>query len=462
MPETNGGGASAAPSTAHWETIWDETYQSSGEAISETAGWRSSYTGEQIPGAQMQDWIERTVERVQSLRPRRVLEIGCGTGMILSRVAPSCDSYHGIDLSVAALARVRADADRKGLDNIVVEQLAANSLASIEGEPFDTIVINSVAQYFPNVDYFVDVIKQCLEKLAPGGAIFVGDVRSRALLEVMLAEIELLKASPETRADELRSRLRKRRDDEPELVLDPELFQAMPRFIPSVGSVEVELKSGRAPSEMTRFRYDVVIRKRGGIPLAPQVTSTEQAPEPCTLEALAGIFRSARLPIRVTGIPNARVASAVAALDELNALSPSARLGSLAGHSNSGFQHTEGIEPEDVRSLVESGDVAIEWSAAGRGFFDAIYRPRMARPAQPNDADVFVIPDPDDGAQPDWSRYANRPVLPEAERSLTRALVTSASAQSAAGVHGPVGVRLARCFAFNTQWQTRSASSAGA
>ncbi|MBS0237569.1 MAG: LLM class flavin-dependent oxidoreductase [Proteobacteria bacterium] len=423
VPAANGSGASAAPSTAHWETIWDETYRGGGEAVSETVGWRSSYTGEQIPEEQMQDWIERTVERVQDLRPQRVLEIGCGTGMILLRVAPNCDRYHGIDLSAAALARVRAEADRKGLGNVVLDQMAANALASMDGGSFDTIVINSVAQYFPNVEYFVDVLKQALEKLAPGGAIFVGDVRSRALLEVMLAEIELLKASPETQADELRTRLRKRHDDEAELVLDPELFLTMAKFIPSVEHVEVELKTGCAPSEMTRFRYDVVIRKRGGISLSSPATTTKQAPQPCTLEALGEILRSAQSPIRVTAIPNARVASAVAALDELNALSPSEKLGLLAGRSTNGPRHPEGIDPEDVRSLAENGDVAIEWSAAGRGFFDAVYRPRTPGATHANDTDAIGIATPGDGAAPDWSQYANCPVLRgTGEDSLASAL----------------------------------------
>lgn len=407
-----GGGALTAPSTEHWGTLWDETYRGSGEAVSETVGWKSSYTGEQISEEQMRDWIERTVERVRSLRPRRVLEIGCGTGMILLRVAPSCELYHGIDLSATALARIRAEADRAGLGNVILDQMAANTLASLDDGPFDTIVINSVAQYFPNVDYFVDVLRQGLEKLAPGGAIFVGDVRSRALLDVMLAEIELSRALPETQADEFRARLCKRHEDEAELVLDPELFLMMPKFLTSAERVDVELKTGRAPSEMTRFRYDVVIRKRGGESRPPMVSTTTRAPEACTLEALGDIFRNAQSPIRVSGIPNARVATAVAALDALNALPPSATLGALAGRSSNGLRHSEGIDPEDVRSLADDGDVAIEWSAAGRGFFDAVYRPRGAATTRANDNGADGISATAvDSVSPDWSRYANRPVL---------------------------------------------------
>ena len=355
---------SSAPTTAQWGTIWDETYQHGG--TSETAGWRSSYTGDLIPEAQMREWIACTIERIQRLRPRRVLELGCGTGMILLRIAPGCELYHGIDLSASALARVKAEADRRGLGGVVLEQRAADTLASLEGGPFDTVVINSVAQYFPSVGYLMDVLATAIGRLAPGGAIFVGDVRHRALLEVMLSEIELQNATSDASAGELQARLRKRLDDEPELVLDPDLFLSLRQRLPEVEDVQVELKMGREPSEMTRFRYDVVIRKRGGMPRLPVVADSRKAPEPCTLEALKTTVRSRPTSLRITGIPNARVSAPLAALRALKARAPADRLDEVAMGPSSG------IDPEDVRELDANYEVAIEWSAAGPGYFDAI------------------------------------------------------------------------------------------
>jgi 2-polyprenyl-3-methyl-5-hydroxy-6-metoxy-1,4-benzoquinol methylase len=226
----------------------------------------------------MREWIECTAERIQRLRPRRVLEVGFGTGMVLFRIAPGCELYHGIDLSAAALARVKTEADRRGLSGVVLEQRAADTLAALEGGPFDTIVINSVVQYFPGVEYLLDVLTAAFERLAPGGAIFVGDVRSRALLEAMLCEIELQKAASDAPAGELQARLKKRLDEESELVLDPNLFLSLRQRLPEVEDVQVELKLGRQPSEMTRFRYDVVIRKRGGTPRLPTVSKRQASP----------------------------------------------------------------------------------------------------------------------------------------------------------------------------------------
>src|SRR5882762_5084381 len=146
----------------------------------------------------------------------------------------------------------------------------------------------------------------------------------------MLCEIELQKTSPDAPAGELQARLKKRLDEESELVLDPNLFLSLRQRLPEVEDVQVELKLGRQPSEMTRFRYDVVIRKRGGMPRLPMVTNTKQAPESCTLEVLKTIVRSGPTSLRLTGIPNARVSAPLAALRALHALFPADRLGQVA------------------------------------------------------------------------------------------------------------------------------------
>ena len=75
------------------------------------AGWNSSYTGEPIPAEEMREWVERHRRAdPRPLAPRRVLEIGCGTGLLLFRVAPRCERYLGTDFSASALAARAAPA----------------------------------------------------------------------------------------------------------------------------------------------------------------------------------------------------------------------------------------------------------------------------------------------------------------------------------------------------------------
>ena len=42
---------------------------------------------------------------------------------------------------------------------------------------FDAVVLNSVVQYFPSAGYLLDVLAVAMRLLAPGGAVFIGDVR---------------------------------------------------------------------------------------------------------------------------------------------------------------------------------------------------------------------------------------------------------------------------------------------
>ncbi len=85
---------------SQWQSVSDETYkQISGDRHStfNFAGWNSSYTGLPIPEAQMREWVEQTVARIQSFQPQQVLELGCGTGMLMFRIAPQCSLYWGWD-----------------------------------------------------------------------------------------------------------------------------------------------------------------------------------------------------------------------------------------------------------------------------------------------------------------------------------------------------------------------------
>src|SRR5204863_211537 len=73
----------------------------------DVSGWRSSYTGEPLGEEEMREWVERTVERVRSLGARRVLEVGCGTGLLTHRLAGECERYVGTDFARESLGGLR-------------------------------------------------------------------------------------------------------------------------------------------------------------------------------------------------------------------------------------------------------------------------------------------------------------------------------------------------------------------
>ncbi|MGK5548621.1 non-ribosomal peptide synthetase, partial [Streptomyces sp. URMC 127] len=243
-----------------WRMLYDDTYGTPGGPDT-LEGWDSSYTGRPIDPGEMKAWLEDTVERVRALRPRRVLEIGCGTGMILSRTAPGCDHYRGTDLSAAVIGELQRTlgGTRPGTGGRV-ELLAAPAHRAVRpGDSFDTVILNSVVQYFPSVDYLLTVLDQAVGAVPGAGHVFLGDLRSLPLLDLFHTSVTVHRAAAGDRARDVRARIARAVHAEEELALDPRLFTALRHRYPRLADVRVLPKAGRYRNELSCFRYDVVL-----------------------------------------------------------------------------------------------------------------------------------------------------------------------------------------------------------
>lgn len=243
-----------------WRTVFDDTYQASNPSAQEIdlAGWNDSATGEPIPEEEMRVWVDETVERITALRPAKVLEIGCGTGQFLLRLAPHCERYVGTDISPEALTRLagQLDADTKA----ELSRRPADDFTGFARGEFDTIVLNSVVQYFPDVSYLLRVLRAALDLLAPGGHLFVGDVRDLRLTEAFHCSVQAARLPDHTPAADLRRLVDQQVAHEEELLIHPALFET----VAPADQVRLLAKSSPHRNELTRFRYDAVITAPGG------------------------------------------------------------------------------------------------------------------------------------------------------------------------------------------------------
>ncbi|HYG61463.1 MAG TPA: amino acid adenylation domain-containing protein, partial [Thermoanaerobaculia bacterium] len=240
---------------AQWESLFDDIYRRGANETDPTfniVGWDSTYTGQPLPREEMVEWLDDTVERIRSLAPRRVLELGCGTGMLLFRLARSAEIYVGTDISRRVLDEVEAHlatwAERPPVE---LQQRRADELSGFAPGSFDTVILNSVVQYFPSADYLAEVIAGAVALVRPGGSIFIGDLRSLPLLDAFHTSVELERAEADLPLDRLRQRIQVRRLHENELVVAPEFFAALKQTLPGVGRVEIHPKRGRAHNELT-------------------------------------------------------------------------------------------------------------------------------------------------------------------------------------------------------------------
>ncbi|MRG98067.1 non-ribosomal peptide synthetase/type I polyketide synthase [Polyangium spumosum] len=293
-----------------WRDIYDGAYRQSRaeDPTFDVTGWMSSYTGEPIPEPTMRVWRDNTVARLLSLGPARVYEIGCGTGLLLHPIAPHCRSYVGADFSAAAVERLRTVSTARGLSQVTVEQREAIDFSGIEPASFNLVVLNSVAQYFPDRHYLEAVLSGAARALRPGGAIFLGDVRCLPLAEAFHASVEFSRARSDEPAAVLAERIQRAVRAEGELLLAPGYFESLRSVVPEISHAEIWLKRGHGADEMTRFRYDVLLFV-GEVGESVTVATTRRYAE--SFGSLASLERwlADERPERaeILGIPNARV-----------------------------------------------------------------------------------------------------------------------------------------------------------
>lgn len=411
----HGGADLSGARVAEWEQVYDRASgRGEGEATFDLSGWVSSYTGAPIPATDMAEAVEAIAGRVLALRPERVLEIGCGTGLLLWRIAPRCDVYVGTELSGATLAALEERVREAGVGNVRLLRREAVDFSGLPAEPFDVVVLNSVVQYFPSADYLLRVLAAAAERVRPGGAIVVGDVRSLPLLSTLHADVVLRGAEPNAAAGPLAATVRRRVEREHELVLDPRFF-ATP--LPGISSAEVLLKRGRSDNELTRYRYDVILRV-GEAPVPPPGPADTRLDglDPARVRQL--LSTSPGGVVEVVGIPNRRVEAAVRAEALLRGPDAPATVAEVLRAASEG---ADGVDPENVWALGEELGVPVEcsWARGDRqGAFDAVFGGRV--PLTPVEADDRPLHNDPLAARrrDEWSRT----VVPELRAALRATL----------------------------------------
>jgi acyl-CoA synthetase (AMP-forming)/AMP-acid ligase II/2-polyprenyl-3-methyl-5-hydroxy-6-metoxy-1,4-benzoquinol methylase/acyl carrier protein len=372
--------ASAQERVAQWRTVFDEVYQHDGAAdpVLSRRVWTSSYTLAPLPDDEIAECVDDTVGRIVALGPRRVWEIGCGTGLLLRRLVPHCSHYHGTDLSEAALRRLRRAADASGepMPELVLRRQAADDFDGIAPDSFDVVVINEVVQYFPDVDYLRKVLQGAARAVRPGGAVFVGGLRSLPLLAAFHTSVQFARAEPELTAGALRSRVERSIHDEKELTVDPAFFAAVLAELPGFDNARVLLKGGRADNEFTRFRYDVTLHRGGAPTPAGRAYEVESVAE--LRDAMLG---SAGGPVSLSAVPNARLTGTGALLRLLADCdddTPVSRLRELVDREAA---DAAAAHPAEVWELADKlgWETVVSWSArGGPTAFDAVCWPRGA------------------------------------------------------------------------------------
>ncbi|KAK5991451.1 Nonribosomal peptide synthetase dtxS1 [Cladobotryum mycophilum] len=252
-----------------WEELFDaETYQAVDQVQPEKVGrdfigWASMYDGSDIDKGEMNEWLDETIKTIlNGGEPRRVLELGTGTGMILFNLLDGLVHYTGFEPSSRAVEFVMKTAKSISTLSDKVEMYKGTA-ADVGKLPSSVapnlVIINSVAQYFPSQEYLFKVVEDIIE-LGSVDTIFFGDVRSHALYKEFRASKVLFNVGgAAVSKGEVRQKMTELERTELELLVDPAFFTTLPSRLPQIEHVEILSKKMKATNELSSYRYAAVL-----------------------------------------------------------------------------------------------------------------------------------------------------------------------------------------------------------
>ena len=125
--------------------------------------------------------LERDGRAQLPLDGLRLLDIGCGGGLLSEPMARLGAQVTGIDVSEKSVAAARIHAQGEGLD---IDYRVAEAAALLEGEArFDAVLNMEVVEHVPDPEL---LLRQCAQLLRPGGVLFVATL-NRTLKSFLLA-----------------------------------------------------------------------------------------------------------------------------------------------------------------------------------------------------------------------------------------------------------------------------------
>jgi ubiquinone/menaquinone biosynthesis C-methylase UbiE len=411
--------------TGQWKHAWDMAYRKpcpSPDRTFKLYCWNSSYTLQPIPVEEMHEWANATAERILDLHPSKVLEIGCGPGLLIFLLAPRCSFYYATDFSQVALEELEQTLAEENITNVSLFHKEAKDLSQLQEIYPDVVVLNSVVQYFPSIDHLMDVLKAVIKLMPSDGKIFVGDVRSLPLLRVFHSSVAIYQASADMSAQDLQRRIKQRLAQEQELCIDPNFFYSLEQCLPQISSVDIQLKRGYSLNEMTRFRYDVILHL-GEKKQARRIPWFDWKRENFTLDKLQHMLENnVYNAFGVTRIPNVRVQADVVSTKLLEQSNSFLQYDLKKIREN---QKNLGIEPEEIWQISQrlSYIPSITWSrTSDDGSFDATFIKNTPwLKSEVKDILIHEFQESREQSQ-DLAKYANTPLVGRRNYQLLRCL----------------------------------------
>ena len=151
-----------------WNRIWDQRGREYPEDdAAKIAGYDRAFSTMTSEAA---DRLADVVAGQLGLRPTdALLDVGCGAGMLLARLAPRVREAWGTDRAAGMVERTQ-----RLYPGLQVRCAEARALPFPDAS-FEKVLLHGVAQYFPDLQHATEALDELVRVMKPGGRIVICD-----------------------------------------------------------------------------------------------------------------------------------------------------------------------------------------------------------------------------------------------------------------------------------------------
>jgi 2-polyprenyl-6-hydroxyphenyl methylase/3-demethylubiquinone-9 3-methyltransferase len=118
-------------------------------------------------------WIESQV----TLQGKRIVDVGCGGGILADAMARRGADVLGIDLAAKALKVAQLHALEVGTQGVAYQEISAEALAAEQAASFDVVTCMEMLEHVPDPS---SIVQACAALLKPGGQVFFSTINRNA------------------------------------------------------------------------------------------------------------------------------------------------------------------------------------------------------------------------------------------------------------------------------------------